>query len=88
MRVTTFATGDQYVAAHVFGCAARSLFGVHQGDIVRPVNKTQTQVPAGRKGASTDHKEKSVGDALRAVYREAVDEQVPDELLDLLKKLD
>ncbi|PCD03945.1 hypothetical protein COC42_06380 [Sphingomonas spermidinifaciens] len=31
---------------------------------------------------------KNVGDALRAVYREAVEEAVPDDLLDLLKKLD
>lgn len=31
--------------------------------------------------------EKSVGDALRAVYREAVDENVPDSMLDLLSKL-
>ncbi len=31
---------------------------------------------------------KNVGDALRAVYREAVEETVPDDLLDLLKKLD
>lgn len=30
---------------------------------------------------------KNVGDALRAVYRDAVEETVPDELLDLLKKL-
>lgn len=32
-------------------------------------------------------KEKSVGDALRAVYHDAVDEQVPDSMLDLLSKL-
>lgn len=31
--------------------------------------------------------EKSVGDALRAVYHEAIDEQVPDSMLDLLSKL-
>jgi hypothetical protein len=35
----------------------------------------------------TQTKDKNVGDALRAVYRQAVEEQVPDELLDLLKKL-
>ncbi|UZK71012.1 NepR family anti-sigma factor [Sphingomonas sp. S1-29] len=29
-----------------------------------------------------------MGDALRAVYRQAIDESIPDELLDLLKKLD
>lgn len=32
-------------------------------------------------------KEQSVGDALRAVYREAVNEDVPDSMLDLLNKL-
>lgn len=31
--------------------------------------------------------DKSVGEALRAVYRDAVSESVPDEMLDLLKKL-
>jgi len=29
----------------------------------------------------------NVGDALRAVYREAVAESIPDEMLDLLNKL-
>ena len=33
-------------------------------------------------------KEKSVGDALRAVYHEAIDERVPESMLDLLSKLD
>jgi hypothetical protein len=32
--------------------------------------------------------EKSVGEALRRVYDEAVREKVPDDLLDLLSKLD
>lgn len=32
--------------------------------------------------------EKSVGDALRQVYSDAVQEDVPDDLLDLLRKLD
>lgn len=32
--------------------------------------------------------DRSVGDALRAVYQDAVGESVPDEMLDLLKKLD
>ena len=30
---------------------------------------------------------RNVGDALRAVYQDAVAESVPDEMLDLLKKL-
>ena len=32
--------------------------------------------------------EKSVGDALRRVYNDAVQEKIPDDLLDLLGKLD
>ncbi len=32
--------------------------------------------------------EKSVGDALRRVYNDAVQEQIPPDLLDLLNKLD
>jgi hypothetical protein len=39
---------------------------------------------AKRKG---ERKDRSVGDALRAVYNDAVSESVPDEMLDLLKKL-
>ncbi|WP_448659958.1 NepR family anti-sigma factor [Sphingomonas sp. CJ99] len=31
--------------------------------------------------------ERNVGDALRAVYHEAVDENIPKEMLDLLNKL-
>lgn len=31
--------------------------------------------------------EANVGEALRAVYREAVTESIPDEMLDLLNKL-
>lgn len=50
-----------------------------QGEIVRSEKKPAKQ---------GQNKEKNVGDALRAVYREAVQEQVPDELLELLKKLD
>ena len=36
----------------------------------------------------TRPREKDMGAALRSVYQKAVDEDVPDELLDLLKKLD
>lgn len=39
-------------------------------------------------GSSNQGRERNVGDALRAVYREAVREDIPDEMLDLLKKLD
>lgn len=42
-----------------------------------------------RKKAKQDRpSEKSVGDALRGIYEKAVREKVPDDLLDLLSKLD
>jgi hypothetical protein len=59
-----------------------------QGEVVRPDNKAATGPAKSRPSNRNDNKERSVGDALRAVYREAVEESVPDELLDLLKKLD
>lgn len=45
--------------------------------------------PKMRKRAERKQKEdnRSVGEALRAVYQDAVSESVPDEMLDLLKKL-
>ncbi|HTG38869.1 NepR family anti-sigma factor [Sphingomonas sp.] len=48
-----------------------------------PSDKPSDEKPLKQTGT----KQKNVGDALRAVYREAVDEKVPDELLDLLKRL-
>lgn len=33
------------------------------------------------------HGDRNVGDALRAVYQDAVAERIPDEMLDLLHKL-
>lgn len=58
-----------------------------QGEIVRPDNKADTQPSPIRRGGKAQGKERNIGDSLRAVYREAVEETVPDELLDLLKKL-
>lgn len=48
-----------------------------------------TKAPA-RKSAkrSTTSKDKDMGEALRSVYDKAVQEAVPDEMLDLLSKLD
>ncbi len=43
---------------------------------------------AGTQAEKTDRKDSSVlGNALRAVYQDAIGEQVPDEMLDLLSKL-
>ena len=63
----------------------------HQGDRVRSTDKDQIKARAG--DVATDGKPSAsgdgqIGDALRAVYSEAVQEQIPDDLLDLLRKLD
>jgi hypothetical protein len=55
---------------------------------VRSVNKPDEKMPARKQGSGEQTRERNVGDALRAVYREAVSEEIPDEMLDLLKKLD
>lgn len=41
-----------------------------------------------KQGASSPKDEKSVSNALRSVYQRAVDEDIPAEMLDLLRKLD
>ena len=38
-------------------------------------------------GGEGKSKDKNVGEALRRVYDDAVDEAIPDEMLDLLRKL-
>ncbi|WP_448661131.1 NepR family anti-sigma factor [Sphingomonas sp. CJ20] len=44
--------------------------------------------PKAKNGADTPRPGRNVGDALRQAYDEAVGEAIPDDLLDLLKKLD
>ncbi|WP_241527232.1 NepR family anti-sigma factor [Sphingomonas turrisvirgatae] len=39
-------------------------------------------------GGMNARKDRNIGDALRSVYSDAVDEKIPDDLLDLLGKLD
>lgn len=48
---------------------------------------SKTSKPKTSGGGQHHPREKSVGDALRAVYDEAIDEKVPDSMLDLLSKL-
>jgi hypothetical protein len=51
--------------------------------------KDETKKPPRSKGGTEGSKpSRNVGDALRQAYDEAVRETVPDDLLDLLKKLD
>ncbi|WP_322963191.1 NepR family anti-sigma factor [Sphingomonas fuzhouensis] len=55
-----------------------------QGDILSLGNKTKkTPSSPPQKGG-----EKDAGQALRQAYQRAVDEKIPDEMLDLLSKLD
>jgi hypothetical protein len=51
-------------------------------------NKAEDKKPPVRTGAKKEEKpDANVGDALRAVYQDAISENVPDEMLDLLRKL-
>lgn len=51
--------------------------------------KPAAGAPAGKKAKAADgsERERAMGRALRSVYDEAVQEAVPDDLLDLLGKL-
>ena len=41
-----------------------------------------------RKSGAAPQADRNIGDALRRVYQDAASEDVPDDLLDLLRKLD
>jgi hypothetical protein len=55
---------------------------------VRSAKNESKKPPRTRDGTESSKPSRSVGDALRQAYDEAVRETVPDDLLDLLKKLD
>lgn len=59
----------------------------HEGDEVNSSKDDGATPPGKGGGKSGERTEKNVGDALRAVYQDAVSENIPDEMLDLLKKL-
>jgi len=46
------------------------------------------QAPDGAAPSRTAPREASLGEALRTVYRQTVEEDIPAEMLDLLKRLD
>ncbi len=56
-----------------------------QGDEV--VSNTDDEKTPRRNDGKTGGQERDVGEALRAVYHDAASETVPDEMLELLKKL-
>ena len=56
-------------------------------------DKNQATPPNGanqmpRKSGATPQSDRNIGDALRRVYQDAAGEDIPDDLLDLLRKLD
>lgn len=56
--------------------------------MVRSANDPMKKTPVNKGGTDGDLTGKAVGDALRATYDQTISESIPDELLDLLKKLD
>ncbi|MET4896450.1 NepR family anti-sigma factor [Sphingomonadaceae bacterium jetA1] len=66
---------------HCVGCPAS---WVMQGDILSLGNKT-TKTPSSPPSSGG---QKDAGAVLRQAYQKTVDEKIPDEMLDLLSKLD
>lgn len=62
--------------------------GASRGKLVRSAKGETKRPPKAKGGTESSKPSRSVGDALRQAYDEAVRETVPDDLLDLLKKLD
>lgn len=58
-----------------------------QGEVLSLGHDTEKTVPA-TKPAKIQNRDQQMGSALRSVYQKTVDEVVPDDLLDLLGKLD
>ena len=61
--------------------------GLYSGGMVRSANDPMTKKPH-KGGTDGELTGKAVGDALREAYDQTMGEAIPDELLDLLKKLD
>lgn len=59
-----------------------------EGGVVTSANNPEKKPPTSKGGGGDKRTDKNVGDALRRVYSEAVQEHIPDEFLDLLNKLD
>ena len=62
--------------------------GLYSGGMVRSANDPMTKKPHSKSGSDGELTGRAVGDALREAYDQAIGEAIPDELLDLLKKLD
>lgn len=79
--------------SRVYFCASAQCPG-NQGDEVFSADdksKTPQRVSGeqpSRKSGAAPQADRNIGDALRRVYQDAASEDVPDDLLDLLRKLD
>lgn len=60
---------------------------VVQGEVLSLGHDTEKTVPA-KTPVTVQNKDRQMGSALRSVYQKTVDEAIPDDLLDLLGKLD
>jgi hypothetical protein len=73
--------------------AANSLFvrpapGVFRGTTLGSDRNTPKKTPEPTRSTKVRSKDKDMGAALRSVYQRTIDEVIPDEMLDLLGKLD
>lgn len=59
-----------------------------EGDEVRSADQKKKEPLERTGGGMATRKDRNIGEALRRVYQDAADERVPDDLLDLLSKLD
>lgn len=48
----------------------------------------QAKIPDEKKSAANQAKDRDMGSALRSIYQKTIEEQIPDEMLALLGKLD
>jgi hypothetical protein len=56
--------------------------------LVRSAEEKMKEPPKSKDGSAKPKPDRNIGRALRQAYDDAVSESVPDDLLDLLKKLD
>jgi hypothetical protein len=61
---------------------------VLRGELVRSAKDETKRPPKVKASSETGKPNRDLGDALRQAYDEAVREDIPNDLLDLLKKLD
>jgi len=72
---------------HSSGCP--DIFRTLRGELVHSAKDDQGKQPQPEKGSDKKPRPNpDVGDVLRRTYDETLNESVPDDLLDLLKKLD